>query len=208
MCPAFLYAERQIPLLFIVRFDKVSIGSLQHRLDLPRKRRIGKIIRSGHCINKEVFRTIPGFRDNLTHKISVRGKTSTHGHKIIKIIQTILKSMPGCHRSHGESTKSPMHPRGRNPLRRRILRIRTVPSLHRRNQIIDQLIMIIIRQPKRQTVTGTVLRARVVVSRADNDHRLHPSILNGMIDHMLQGSCLLIRRSIITFRNLLQRFRN
>ena len=61
----------------------------------------------------------------------------------------------------------------------------TILSLHSRNQVIHQFVVIIVRQPQRQTIIRTVLRTRIVIGRAYHDYRRHTEAGYGSEDFFI-----------------------
>ena len=101
--------------------------------------------------------------------------------------------------SHGKSTKRPVIPGNTNPLSCGILGICAVSTFHRRNQITQQLIVIILRQPERQRITGAVRFTLIIIGRTHHDHGTDFSIRNPVIQNIFKFVRPLRRSQISRF---------
>ena len=94
----------------------------------------------------------------------------------------MLKSTPGGDAAHGKTAKAAMVAGSFQSFRRGIRGVGAVLAFHGRHQVVKQFIMILVSQLKGKAVIAAVSWRGVVVGRADNDHRLHFALSNGVVN--------------------------
>lgn len=165
---SFLYPISKISLPFVIGGIKNSVRRGEHCLDLAGKPCISKILCARHRINKEIFRLMPGIRHQAFHICPVRSQIPTGRQEISEIIQAILKCMPCCNRSHRKSGKCTMITACFQFFWGNSFCECAVSSLHGRDQVIYQFVMVIVRQLKCKTVICAVIGIFIIVSRASS----------------------------------------
>ena len=73
-------------------------------------------------------------------------------------------------------------------LRSCILRVGAVLAFHGGNQVVDQLVVEPVGKLHGKAVIAAVLRTGIVVSRHNKDHRLHFTVLYGVVDDIFEAA--------------------
>lgn len=135
---ALLHKKPEVSLRLVVcRAEHVL--HILHSLYLPSERRIGKILCPRCGKDEEIIPVMPGLPDNGSHIVPVSRKAAAGRHKISEVIQTVLKGVPGGHRTHGKPAESPVIPGGGQPLRAgRLLPLYPLPAARRLRRLSEE----------------------------------------------------------------------